>query len=80
MDSLLIVTEKHEGGVATGLNVHHNVSRGEQFETIVYHFDGTTHWGSLVEGDEQLDRLKQKAVVFVLNPQKIMQQMHGIIP
>ena len=26
MDSLLIVTEKHEGGVATGLNVHHNVS------------------------------------------------------
>ena len=56
MDSLLIVTEKHEGGVATGLNVHHNVSRGEQFETIVYHFDGTTHWGSLVEGDEQLDR------------------------
>ena len=28
-------------------------------------------WSSLVEGDEQLDRPKQKALVVILNPQNM---------
>ena len=44
-----------------------------------------THESRLRQSGQIMDlfssrRWKQKAVVFVLNPEKIMQHMHGIIP